>query len=210
MDAIRLRPSDQKAAAAVFARAFFDYPIMVSHWPDPARRARYLPWYLGCAVNYALRYGEAYTTRDLAGLALWLPPHATHFTVWRYVRSGFLATPLIMGFRRSFEIAVQQDDAAQKAHEQIMPGPHWYLWMLGVDPGQQGIGTGCLLMQPGLDAADRQQLPCYLETHDEKNVPFYIKRGFELVHTQQIPGSDLRFWSFVRHPRKDLVAKKQM
>ena len=201
MDAIRLKPSDRASAARVFARAFFHYPVMVSHWPDPARRARYLEWYLGCALSYGLRYGQVYTTRDLAGLALWLPPGQTHFTLWRYIRAGFLLTPLLMGIRQSFALAMQQDDAAQKVHAEIAPGPHWYLWMLGVDPAQQGKGIGGLLMRPALEQADRQHLPSYLETHDEKNVPFYLKHGFDLLRTEQVPGSELRFWGFLRPPR---------
>ncbi len=198
---IRLAPSGKKTAARVYARAFFDYPVMIAHWPDPARRRRYLEWYLGCAINYGCRYGEVYTTPDVAGLAIWLPPGQTHFTPWRYIRSGFLLTPLVMGIRRSFTQAMQYEDLAQKAHAQIAPGPHWYLWGLAVDPDQQGKGIGSALMQAMLERADAQHLPCYLETHDPKNIPFYRKHGFDIARTVKIPGSDLQFWSFLRAPR---------
>ncbi len=202
LDAIRMRPSDRKCAAGVYARAFFNYPEMVSHWPDPKRRGRYLEWYLGCAINYGIRYGEVYTTPDVAGLAIWLPPGHTQFSIWRFIRSGFLLTPFLMGIRRSFTEVMREGDVLQKAHAEIAPGPHWYLWGLAVDPEQQGRGIGTVLMQPVMQRADAQQLLCYLETHDEKNVAFYLKRGFALVRTQQIPGTELRFWSFLREPRK--------
>jgi len=58
-----------------------------------------------------------------------------------------------------------------------------------------------MLVQPGLERADIQHVPCYLETHDETNVPFYTRRGFVLVRTGQVPGTDLRFWCLLREPR---------
>ncbi len=198
MDAIRLRASDRDAAARVLARAFFEYPVMVAHWPDVSRRRRYLEWYLGCSIDYGCRYGEVYTTREVAGVAIWLPPGQTQFSVWRYIRSGFLRTPLVLGIWRSLTQVRQFEDVTQRAHEEIAPGPHWYLWELAVDPEQQGNGIGSLLMQPALQRADAEHVPCYLETHDEKNVSFYAKRGFEMVRSEEIAGSELRYWSMLR------------
>lgn len=202
MDAIRLEPSKRKLAAKVYARAFFDYPMITFYWPDPKRRARHLERYLGWAMNYGLRYGEVHTTPDIAGIAVWLPPGQTHMTAWRYIVAGFLPLPLLMGIKHFFTQTMRNEDYVLKVHEEIMPGPHWYLWGIAVDPDQQGKGIGAILMKPGLESADVQHLPCYLETHDERNIPFYLKRGFDLVRTEQVPGSDLRFWCFVREPCK--------
>jgi hypothetical protein len=70
MQVIRLAPSQKKQAARVYTRAFFDYPMLVFYFPDRKRRERYLEWYLGCAITYALRYGEVYNHpgRQRAGL----------------------------------------------------------------------------------------------------------------------------------------------
>ena len=198
METLRLPPSARERAAQVLARAFFDYPVMAAHWPDRRRREKYLAWYLGCTVEYGLRYGEVYTTPDVAGVAIWLPPGRTRFTTWRYIRAGFAPAPLRMGLRRSFGQARRFEDWTQKVHAEAAPGPHWYLWSLAVDPLQQGRGLGSLLMQPGLRAADAQRLPCYLETHDERNLPFYRRHGFDLARAGTVPGSDLRFWGFLR------------
>lgn len=198
MRVIRLSASQKRPAARVYARALFNDPVMIAHWPEASRRSRYLEWYLGCAINYGCCFGEVYTTPDIAGLAIWLPPGQTHFTTWRYIRSGFLLTPFVMGIRRSLTQAMRYEDLAQKAHTEIVPGLHWYLWGLAVDPEKQGKGIGSLLMQPGLQCADAQHLPCYLETHDPENIPFYLKHGFDLARTEKIPGSDLQFWSLLR------------
>jgi ribosomal protein S18 acetylase RimI-like enzyme len=200
MDVVRLRPPERKAAAVVYARAFFEYPMVTHYWPKPKRRARYLAWYLGCAIDYGLRYGEVYTTPDVAGIAVWLPPGQTHITTWRYILAGYLPLPLRMGIRQFFTETMPSDEWVQRIHEEIVPGAHWYLWGIAVDPGRQGKGIGTALMRPGLERADAQHLPCYLETHDERNVPFYTRRGFDLVRTAQVPGSDLCFWCFLREP----------
>jgi ribosomal protein S18 acetylase RimI-like enzyme len=200
MEVIRLRPSARKLAARVYARSFFDYPMITQYWPDPKRRARHLDWYLGCALNYGLRYGEVYTTPDIDGIAVWLPPDERHNTLWRYIMSGFIATPLFMGIRQYFTCTSPSEEFTHKIHQEILPVPHWYLWGIAVDPEKQGKGIGKILIQPGLDHADAQKLPCYLETHDEKIFPFYLKRGFEIVRKVQIPDSDLYFWCFVRQP----------
>ena len=201
MEAVRLDPNEKEAAAQVFARSFFNYSMMVFYWPDTERRKRYLEWYLGCVINYGLRYGQVYTTSDIDGLSIWLPPGETHTNNWRYARSGFLPTMLHMGFRHYFTQAIKNEELVMKTHRELMPGPHWYLWAIAVDPDKQSQGVGSVLIQPGLQAADAQQLPCYVETHAEQNLPFYQKRGFELVRTVQVPGFDLRFWCFVRELR---------
>jgi MFS family permease len=51
--------------------------------------------------------------------------------------------------------------------------PHWYLWLLGVDPDRQGQGVGSALLAPILARADAEGLPCALETLTERNVWFY-------------------------------------
>ena len=203
MEAIRLEPSERKTAAQVLARAFFDYPMIAYYWPDLGRRVQYLEWYWGCAVNYGLRYGQVYTTPGIGGVSVWLPPGQTHITAWRYVRAGYLPLPLFMGCKQFFTKTMQSDDLAQQVHEEIIPGPHWYLWILAVDPDRQGKGIGSILMQPGTERADAQHLPCYLETYEMRNIPFYLRHGFGLVRTEEVQGSDLCFWCFRREPRRN-------
>ena len=82
-----------------------------------------------------------------------------------------------------------------------MPGPHWYLWGLGVEPSEQGKGIGGALMLPILARAEAEGVPCYLETQNEANVPFYRKHGFEVVSDGEVPKRGLRVWAMVRAPR---------
>ncbi len=79
--------------------------------------------------------------------------------------------------------------------------PHIYLWGLAVDPKEKSKGIGKALLQTVLSKADGQKLPVYLETHDEKNVNYYKKYGFELIHSVNIPKHDMPIWCMLMEPR---------
>ena len=201
MEVIRLDPSKLQQAAMIYARAFFDYPEFVSYLPSREWRTRHFTAYCEMGLNFALRYGEVYTTPDLKGIIAWFPPGKTHFANWMYLKvPGFIRIMLLIGWKNASRITTCEDYVAE-VHEKILPGPHWYLWGLAVDPDCQGQGLGTTVMQPGLTRADQQGLPVYLETHDEKNIAYYQKRGFDLVRSERVPGIDLPFWCFVRQPK---------
>ncbi len=52
--------------------------------------------------------------------------------------------------------------------------------------------------QPILAHADREVLPCYLETTKDVNVPFYEKHGFTVVSDGIVPDTALRVWGMRR------------
>lgn len=202
MEVIRLDPSLKKEAARVWTRSFINYPSMAFSWSDPEQRVQNLEKYFGWALNYGFRYGKIYTTPNLAGISVWLPPGQTHITTWRYILSGFIHLPSLMSFSEIFGRTLRNENAVHLAHKEIISDPHWYLWGVAVDPDHQGKGIGNFLLKPGLNRADSDQLPCYLETHDPDNISYYQKRGFDLIRSQKVPHTNLRFWCFLRQPRK--------
>ena len=68
--------------------------------------------------------------------------------------------------------------------------PHWYLEVLSVRPEHQRHGLGSRLVTPILERADRDQVPCDLDTADPANVAFYRRFGFEVVDPalEVVPG----------------------
>lgn len=192
-----------KQAAEVLARAFHTDPLWQYILPDEARRATLLLSSFRLFVRYSLRYGVCYTTANRAGAACWLPPGNTTPTLGRLLRVAIHGAPLTFGWsalRRYIPI----DRYSGALHKQYAPGPHWYLWGLGVDPLYQGQGLGSLLIQPILARADADHSPCYLETMNERNVPFYQKRGFQVMSEGNAPGTALRVWSMLREPQGQL------
>jgi ribosomal protein S18 acetylase RimI-like enzyme len=200
MEIIKLDSRQVKKASNVLSASFFDYPMFTFYFPDPKRRTRYLPWYFQNVLNCALRYGEVYTTPDTSGVIFTLPPGHTKISLWEYIQNGFLLTPFLLGFR-NYKQSMDCESFVAYTQENLMKNrPHYYLWGLAVDPSQKAKGIGAALMLPVLAKADAQKIPVYLETHDEKNVRYYQKHGFDLIHTVRIPKYELPIWCMLRKP----------
>lgn len=200
MEIIRLDPHQRKRAAEVVAAAFYHYPMFTFYFPDPERRTRYLPWYLGNVLNCALHYGEVYTTPEVSGVIFTLPPGHTKISLWEYVQNGFLLTPFLLGLRKYKESMDCEDFVGATQEDLMKDRPHYYLWGLAVDPAQKAKGIGAALLQPVLAKADQERMPVYLETHDEKNVQYYQKYGFALIRAVEIPRYGLPIWCMLREP----------
>jgi ribosomal protein S18 acetylase RimI-like enzyme len=191
-----LQPAQVEHAARLLGKAFQDDPLMAYIAPSAARRRRTLPAFFRVAVRYCLRYGTVYTTEELDGVACCLPPGQTEPSVSRLLRvvlSGALWLPGPLELRRALHATTYTDEA----HARTAPGPHWYLWVLGVEPEKQGLGIGGRLLQSVIQQAREQGVPCYLETENPRNVPFYQKHGFRLVREVAIAKSDVRIYALL-------------
>ena len=187
-------------ASDVLSASFFDYPMFTFYFPDPKRRTRYLSWYFRNILNCALRYGEVYTTPENSGVIFTLPPGHTKISMWEYIQNGFFLTPFVLGFR-NYKQSMDCESFVGYTKEKLMKNrPHYYLWGLAVDPSQKAKGIGAALMQPVMAKADARKMPIYLETHDEKNVQYYQKYSFDLIHTVRIPRYELPIWCMLREP----------
>ena len=201
MEITRLDPALQLQAAEVTARAFFNYPMMTSYFPNLARRERHLAWYMGQVQVCGLRYGRVYAAPDLAGTACFLPPEHNRIRFWEYMQNGFALAPFKWGLK-DYGRVLECEEVVEQAHDEIPKGrPHYYLWWLAVEPAKQGQGIGSALLAPGLAEADQRRLPVYLETHAEKNVDYYQKRGFTLARKANVAKYNLPFWCMVKEPK---------
>lgn len=188
-------------AAAVLNRAFRDDPLDSYLLPDPVRREQaFLPMWKA-VVSHALAYGQVFTTAAVEGVACWLPPGRTDLGIWQMLRTGLALPRSLLGLgrearRRSLALVPETD----KLHHDAIRAPHWYLWVLGVEPARHGQGIGGALLRSILDRADAEHTPCYLETVTPDNVAFYAKRGFQVVGEVQVVAG-LTIWAMVRVPQ---------
>ncbi|HSK93763.1 MAG TPA: GNAT family N-acetyltransferase [Candidatus Angelobacter sp.] len=192
------RPEDVPALADVLTRAFARDPFFAYLAGDaPERNARMREAWTGILRHASARLTETWTTDDLAGAAIWLPPghrpslidglrmlrHMARFAGWRRLRLVSDAVEVLERHRRRH-----------------VPGPHFYLSALGVDPDRQGSGIGTDLMGPTLAACDDRGVPAYLETAVARNVLLYERVGFEVVEELILPRTDIRGWLMRRPP----------
>jgi ribosomal protein S18 acetylase RimI-like enzyme len=89
-----------------------------------------------------------------------------------------------------------------RMRKQHVTEPHWHLFPIAVDPTFQGKGFGSALMKPMLERITSVGLPCYLETQNEQNVSLYEHFGFEVIHTDIIPGLEMKHWGMLLHPKQ--------
>ena len=154
-DPTRLTRGQLEQAARVLAHGFFDYPLMTFLFPDGRRRERALPEVWRSAVRYTMLYGEVWAAPGLTGVACWLPPGQTHKTLGRLLWAG---TGQLLFRLRPAELVrnLANEGYADRLPARCAPCRHWYLFAIAVEPGCQGQGAGCGMLQPMLARANSQ------------------------------------------------------
>ncbi len=181
-------------ASDVLARAFLDDPAWVWLIPDPEKRARLLPWLF--RVGFDVTAAEVYATPGpVRGAARWLPPGRPPMRIAATLKA-IAATPFKLGAATAPFLAYGR--AVEQMRADTIPGPHWYLAGIGVDPAAQRQGVGAALLQPGLRAATDAGLPAVLLTNNEVNLHFYESHGFAVEREGRTPADGPRAWAMVR------------
>jgi len=170
-------------------------------FPDESKRAQLMPWHFIAFVRYGYLFGEVYSTAGKTdGVAVWLPPGEVQMPPEHIEQAGLDRASEVLG-REPWERFTSIMSYLEHFHRQDVQPRHWYLALIGIDPSQQGHGLGGALLKPMLARADAEGLPCYLETVESKNVPFYQKHGFKIITESIEPQSGIRFWTFRHDPR---------
>lgn len=200
-EALPVRSDQCEALGEVLARAFANDPGTSYSFPDPDRRRHCLQWMFSRWIRIMSRRGAAYTTSDLAGVALWAPPDAeASVPTLELLRGGFLAGFLVMTPGEQFRGLKVYRDATARTHRHLNT-PHWVLDTLGVDPPRQGKGVAGALVNAALRQADSSHTPSYVITHNPANVDFYRTFGFEVVEASPLRGTSITVTSLRREAK---------
>jgi ribosomal protein S18 acetylase RimI-like enzyme len=195
---LRLTRKDRDAGAAVLGRAFTEYEMLRYYFQDEAERHAVAVTFGFVALSVCLKYGEVYaSSAKMEGVAAWLPPGKAPFGGWQIIRS----VPLSVLFRFGRQGASRMQAYGRyidNMHRKLVPYPHWYLQIIGVDPAYQGQGFSSQLVRPMLECIDREHLPCFLETNTEKNAAIYRRFKFEVVSEDKIPGTEVTSFAMLR------------
>ena len=201
-ECIRLHKSHIKPASRMLARAFANDPFFASVWPDAAQRQVKLPYMTEYFLHFSLSYGEAYATSPrLEGIASWIHFEKVSMPFWRVLLSGAFWPALKMGWRAARRLRDFSSYIDNK-HGRLVPVVHWYLALLAVDPEFQGRGHASQLVKGMLTRIDKEGLPCYLETENERNVPIYQHFGFRVIDEFTIPQTTVKVWAMLRENQR--------
>lgn len=186
----------------ILADAFYDDPVFAWLIPDDTKRRARLSRYFAIELRHlALPRGRVWTTSDLSGAALTLPPGS-----WRVPTLTTLRHGAVFGSRLYRAARIGAGMELRHIHK-----PHYYVRDVGVHPDMQGEGIGSRLLRPTLERCDREGMPAYIEASNERSAALYERLGFEHTSVLRVAGSP-PLWLMVRpphdppHPRPDATA----
>jgi ribosomal protein S18 acetylase RimI-like enzyme len=199
----KLRPDQVDEAADLLSRAFETTPDYTHMFPDPYTRRDALRGFMRAPVRDSEDEGTCWAASDgqfLVGVAAWQPPGRYPWSFRRNLR----AVPSVLSVLRhapgSFSDLLRFGSNIDAHFPKDKPT--WYLQVLGVSPEAQGLGVGKKLLEPAIDLADREQVPCYLETSNPEAVPFYEGAGFEIDAKEvELMQGGPTYWLMTRPPQ---------
>lgn len=185
-----LDASDDRQAVEILARAFDGDPLM--RWISP--RPGFLRTLFEFAVPLYRERGIACMTNQRDGVALWMKPgESFKFPFSIGVLSKFLVAGGVGSLIRNDRLNMSVDPY-RPARD------HYYLYVLGVDPGGRARGTGSSLVDHVLRRCDEEAVPAFLENTRKENLRFYRRHGFEVTREVRLGERGPTLWLMVREP----------
>ncbi len=182
--------------ADALARAFNDDPGFSHLLPDPGDRTARLRLFFETELRgIGIPSGLAWTTDDMVGGAVWVPPDGWRVPVTTTLRE---LAPLARAFGRRLPLAFRSRLRMEGRHPRRPP--HWYLAVMGVVPERQGRGLGGALIRPGLETLDADGIPAYLESSSPRSRALYQRNGFEVTDEFTLPSKGPPLWQMWREP----------
>jgi ribosomal protein S18 acetylase RimI-like enzyme len=179
---------ERAIAGAVLTEALMTDPGWNAVVPEDGRRRTALRTLMAVAFGYhASEVRAAVVDREVAGVAVWVPPGRYPLPFAVMLR----ATPRMIGLTLRIGRRVRDVAGFGSSIDAVFPTePVRYLQALGVGPGHQGRGIGTALLADGLAKADAAHEAVYLETSLERNVRLYGRQGFAVMSGSPGPLSD--------------------
>ncbi len=198
MTSRHVRRSDLGEAAAVLGRSFFDDPLMGFLFPDATTRGEDLAVLFELCLAAAMKRGNTFLLpgeKGPTGAALWSPPDVEVMSDEEGAAMGPIVGERYGGAGLDRMRAMGEAMAAHHPTD-----PHFYLWIVGVEPTRQGQGLGEALLGPVLSRCDNDVVPAYLESTSPRNIGFYERLGFA-VHSEFHPDGGPLLTGMWRDPR---------
>lgn len=184
-------PRDRDRVIETLVLGFADDPAARWMYPDPVAYFEHFPEFADAFGGRAFESGMVHEAGDFRGAALWLPP-GVYPDDDRVVE---LISRSVPEKRQQTLFSVFEQMGQYHPAE-----PHWHLPMIGVTPSMQGRGYGSALLHHALTRCDREGLPAYLESSNERNIPLYQRYGFEVLGVIRA-GSCPPITPMIRQPR---------
>lgn len=157
--------------------AFGSDPVLRWFYPDAGAYLHHFPDFVRIYAGNGFDQQAAHHVGGSAAGALWHPPGVTS------------DDDAMVAFIEDTMSADQQDvlwDVSERLERYHPSEPYWTLRLIGVDPMQQSKGFGTSLLTHQLGDCDREQTLVYLESSNPRNIPLYVRHGFEILGTVRV------------------------
>ena len=197
-----IRRRELRAAAELAARAFEDYEYFTNYFPNPDERRRVLRSVI--YREYLTNHGKVHLLSArvdgrLGATAQLNAPEYRKPSDLSYLLHGW---PLVYRgvSRQRLDDWLAMDAAAGKpCHDYQKTGEGiWYASSLTVDPLSQGMGIGTAFIAHWEEfIRSRGGKEIVFFTNSEKNLSYYLHRGFDVFHEQEFihDGKRMGSWS---------------
>lgn len=162
---------------------------------DPnARFERALKFISKCSHDETMALLKSIIGDEVVGVAIWAKPN------WKPNPEDDKDDIEINGFdKEMFDDFISK---SKEAKEKVCGGQDvWYLLLLATSPKHRGLGVATPLLRWGLDQADEQGLPAYLNA-SPLGKPVYLKYGFVVKDEFKIVDGTIPIPCMLRQPRE--------
>ena len=197
-----IKRKELRQAAKLAARAFSDYEYFTNWFPEQEERSKVQIAIIWCSykTNFSrVHQLSAKLEGKIVATAELNTPDYKEPSVLSYILHGWLNTYKAAGIKRVNDWIAMDAAVAQPCHDYQKTGPDiWYLSSLSVDPTLQGIGLGTKLIAYYENyIRERGGKQLVLVTNSQKNLYFYLNRGYEIFDEREIEynGNKMGSWS---------------
>lgn len=134
-------------------------------------------------IERALPQRWVWLTGGDEAASVWLPPGAPEIPPDDEDLVGPMVEALVGPSHADLVMEGLERFEAAHPHDE----PHFYLSLLGTDPGHRGHGYGMGLLAANLALIDRERMPAYLESTNPANLRRYERLGFQVRGAFELP-----------------------
>jgi ribosomal protein S18 acetylase RimI-like enzyme len=178
---LRAEYKDKPLVVNILAKSFDDNRSVNYIIPQDSTRQRRVVKLMEYSFDYCSLFGEVYLSEEKKACALLVLPDKKKATFKSIMLDVKLALSCVGLFNLKKTLA--REAKIKNVHPKSLM---YYLWFIGVQPGDQHKGLGSSLLKELIARGDQLNRPMYLETSTLINIPWYKKFGFQIYEELDI------------------------